>query len=197
MTQPFDASSHSNYGSWTTLHTVLDVAINFVNKALEGKAVLKLKALASAKEVILDTSYLDIKSVYSDGERLNHDLSKRKDPLGQSLIVHLSSEVEAGTERLLEIEYTTTKNCTALQWLGPAQTAGAKPYMFSQNQAIHARSMFPCQDTPIVKSSFLFRLSSPYVVVATGNYKGTTTSDPGLLTYVFDQPVPIPSYLAA
>ena len=53
------------------------------------------------------------------------------------------------------IEYETSPSCSALQWLPPAQTAGkTHPYLFSQCQAIHCRSMVPLQDTPAVKSSY-------------------------------------------
>ena len=55
----------------------------------------------------------------------------------------------------IKIEYSTSENSTALQWLPPEQTAGkTHPYMFSQCQAIHCRSMVPCQDTPSVKSPY-------------------------------------------
>ena len=55
----------------------------------------------------------------------------------------------------LKIDYETSSNCTALQWLDPEQTAGKRqPYVFSQCQAIHCRSMVPCQDTPSVKMPY-------------------------------------------
>ena len=55
----------------------------------------------------------------------------------------------------IKINYETTQNCTALQWLSPSQTAEkTHPYMFSQCQAIHCRSMLPCQDTPSVKMPY-------------------------------------------
>ena len=55
----------------------------------------------------------------------------------------------------IKIEYSTSENSTALQWLPPEQTAGkTHPYLFSQCQAIHCRSMVPCQDTPSIKNPY-------------------------------------------
>lgn len=46
----------------------------------------------------------------------------------------------------VEVEYETSPSCSALQWLSPEQTAGKRhPYVFSQCQAIHSRSLVPCQ----------------------------------------------------
>ncbi|KAH9503587.1 Leukotriene A-4 hydrolase [Bulinus truncatus] len=60
------------------------------------------------------------------------------------------------------IEYVTSTEASALQWLGKEQTAGKRhPYLFSQCQAIHARSMFPCQDTPSVKFPFTAKIRAP------------------------------------
>ena len=71
----------------------------------------------------------------------------------------------------------------------------------SQCEAIHARSIFPCQDTPDVKSIFDYRIRSPLPVITSGNATGTEQYQPGsngqrgTLLYTFLQEVPIPSYL--
>jgi leukotriene-A4 hydrolase len=70
--------------------------------------------------------------------------------------------------------------------------------MFSQCQAINARSIFPCQDTPDVKSTFTFNLTSNLPVVASGVPVGDHKAAPGTeKLYKFEQKVPIPSYLFA
>lgn len=104
----------------------------------------------------------------------------------------------------LEITIATTKDCTALQWLTPAQTSNHKhPYMFSQCQAIHARSLIPCQDTPDVKSTFTFNIRSPLPVLASGlptgakDFEHGKDGESGTLLYTFNQPIPMPSYLFA
>lgn len=200
MTQTYDASSNSNYVQWTTSHTTLTVLLDFQTKALHGTCSLVMESLESASEIVLDTSYLDISEVSIDGESAKYNLKPRKEPLGQALHVHLPSKSSSASTYKLDISYKTTKDCTALQWLEPSQTAGSKPYMFSQCQAIHARSMYPCQDTPLIKSTFSFVLRSPYPVVATGLFRGASAAvggDARCLQYEYEQPIPIPSYLAA
>ena len=74
--------------------------------------------------------------------------------LGSRLSVPLTQPLTKGTQIRLEIAFSTSPQSSALQWLGPAQTAGKRlPYLFSQCQAIHARSMVPCQvrDLPLAR----------------------------------------------
>jgi len=98
------------------------------------------------------------------------------------------------------MKISTTDDCTALQWLTPEQTTGKKhPYMFSQCQASHARTIFPCADTPACKSTFSYSIRSPLPVVASGLPTTLDSYDPKTKTllYCFEQKNPIPAYLMA
>ena len=63
--------------------------------------------------------------------------------------------MEREEKRDIEIEYGVRDGCLAAQWLNKEQTLGGNyPYLFTQCQAIHARTLMPCQDTPADKFTF-------------------------------------------
>lgn len=82
---------------------------------------------------------------------------------------------------------------------GVGNLESKKPVVVSQCQAIHARSIFPCQDTPDVKSTFDFNITSPLPVMTSGLpiRQSSMTSHSENKLYRFHQSVPIPSYLFA
>jgi leukotriene-A4 hydrolase len=201
-----DPNTLSNYNAWKTQHTTANYEIDFESKCLYGSVTLTLKKLADERKIVLDTSYLDVSAVTIAGKKVDWELAaKRTEPYGSPLTISLSEEdVSSASELSVDIEVSTTKDCTALQWMTPAQTSNKKqPYMFSQCQAIHARSLLPCQDTPDVKSTYTFNLRSPLPVVASGLPTGARDFEvgkdgkDGTLLYTFHQEVPMPSYLFA
>lgn len=123
------------------------------------------------------------------------------EPYGSALKISLSQRIDLGQAVEVDITLETTDKCSALQWLTPTQTSNKKfPYMFSQCEAIHARSCFPCQDTPDIKSTFDFSITSPLPVIASGLPIGDPEAQSGTKgkkLYKFEQKVPIPSYLFA
>ncbi|PVI04444.1 leukotriene A-4 hydrol [Periconia macrospinosa] len=203
---PRDPNTLSNYHNFVTRQTTADFEIDFEKKILKGGVTLGLESLTEkeTKEIVLDTSFLDITDVKVDGKDVKWSVGDRVEPYGAPLNITLDEGVSKGTTIDVSIKLSTTEKCTALQWMAPEQTSNKKqPYMFSQCQAIHARSVFPCQDTPDVKSTFTFKLRSPLPVLASGLPTGSHEYLPGkdgkdgTLLYTFEQKVPIPSYLFA
>jgi leukotriene-A4 hydrolase len=201
MQRQRDPCTLSNYGAWRTRHTEANLTVDFANKSLQGSVVLRLESQtdAQSKEVILDSRFVKVSGVSVGSSAHAWELKEFNEPLGAPLHISVPEGVPKGQTIDLSINLETTEKCTALQWLTPAQTSNKKhPYMFSQCQAINARSIFPCQDTPDVKSTFTFNLESTLPVVASGVPIGDHTATPGTLKlYKFEQKVPIPSYLFA
>lgn len=196
-----DPTTLSNYGAWRTKHTSVDFALDFDNKCLKGSVTLQLESQTDkeSKEIILDSRFVKVTETSINNTQSQWELKPHSDPFGAPLHVSVPEGAAKGDVIDLKIQLETTDKCTALQWLTPAQTANKKhPYMFSQCQAINARSIFPCQDTPDVKSTFSFKLTSKLPTVASGCPVGDHTPTPGTeKVYQFEQKVPIPSYLFA
>ncbi|KAF9883449.1 hypothetical protein FE257_003447 [Aspergillus nanangensis] len=203
MNPPRDPNTLSNYNNWVSTHITANFNILFDQKKLVGNVVHKLKSITDGEstDIILDTNHVDIGDVKVNGETSHWELLPPLEPYGTALKIKLAQGVKLNQTIDVDISVKTTEKCTALQWLTPAQTSNKKhPYMFSQCQAIHARSIFPCQDTPDVKSTLDFNITSPLPVIASGLPVRNASDDPqpsGERLYQFHQKVPIPSYLFA
>jgi leukotriene-A4 hydrolase len=207
INMPRDPNTLSNYNNWKTKHTIADLAIDFKKQRVHGTVTLHLESITDkeSEAIVLDTSFVDVQTVTVDGSKSEEwTVKDRFEPFGSPLEIKIPGGAAKGAIVVLGITISTTDKCTALQWLTPAQTSNKKfPYMFSQCQAIHNRSIFPCQDTPDVKSTYDFRIRSPLPVVASGLPTGASSfvhgqnGEPGTLLYSFSQEIPIPAYLFA
>lgn len=196
-----DPTTASNYDAWRTKHTTANLTIDFQAKCLRGHVTLELESQTdkASREILLDSSFVSVSDVKVDSAASEWEVKDRSEPLGSPVRIAVPAGAAKGHVVKVDIELATTDKCTALQWLTPEQTSSKKaPFVFSQCQAIHARSLFPCQDTPDIKSTYTFQITSPYVVVASGVASGE--SQPAGAhdrLYTFEQKVPIPSYLFA
>ncbi|XP_072026586.1 leukotriene A-4 hydrolase-like isoform X2 [Amphiura filiformis] len=183
----------------------LDWDVDFEKKTLSGNVKLDVKILKDGVgKLVLDTRDLSISGVWNDAtnEKLTFALQDPNQAVGSALEIQLpSSAQQKESSCCIRIEYQTSPSASALQWLNPAQTVGKKqPYLFSQCQAIHARSLIPCQDTPSVKAPYDAKVTVPRDLVALMSAVRSgeeACSDSAKKTYCFEQKVPIPSYLVA
>ncbi|KPI45124.1 Leukotriene A-4 hydrolase-like protein [Cyphellophora attinorum] len=201
---PRDPNTLSNYNNFRTTHTSAKFDIVFNEQKLVGSVTHTLKSITKGetKELLLDCSHVLVKDVSVEGGKVKWELLPRLEPYGTALKIKLDKPIDLDASIKVAIDVETTAACTALQWLTPAQTSNKKhPYMFSQCQAIHARSIFPCQDTPDVKATFDFTIKSPLSVIASGLAASSNPTKPSATgaseVYKFEQKVPIPSYLFA
>ena len=132
-----------------------------------------------------------------------HITDSEADPtLGTPVTVELPPSSRISEQYTVRVYYETTPASSALQWLNPEQTRSRKhPFVFSQCQAIHARSLLPCQDLCAVKVTYSARITHPsHLTALMSSIRGSQQPSPDHPQHTvssFDQPVPIPSYLIA
>lgn len=195
----FDYSTLSNYKNFNVNDAILDLTIDFKKEIFKGSINLNLSAIGKPTAIELDTSYLNISTVtINDEPAASFKVHERSEPLGSKLTINPSASTDLSSfdNFNLKISYETTDKCTALQWLNEKQTNSNNPYVFSQLEAIHARSLFPCFDTPSIKNTFKAHLTSSLPVVFSGIATGEAPGkEANFKTYSFTQDVPIPAYL--
>ena len=187
-----DKHSFSEPHNVQTTHLDLDVTIDFEKEVISGKATYTLKNIAGSSELVLDVNGLIIDSITSLGENCSYSFGEKDAVLGQALRIEID---EKATE--LSIYYQSAPNAKALQWLNPKQTAGKKqPFLFTQSQAILARTWLPCQDSPGVRFSYNAKVKVPIDLMAVMSAENPTEKNSDGV-YYFKMEQAIPAYLMA
>ncbi|MBK7292519.1 MAG: M1 family metallopeptidase [Holophagaceae bacterium] len=173
----------------------LKLGVDFAAKRIDGEVVLEFGRSISGP-LDLDTKGLEIHTVQVPGHGpIPWQLGDADPILGQRLRLELPTDAQE-----VVISYRTAPDAMALQWLDPEQTEGkVAPYLFSQCQQIHARTMVPCQDTPLARIAYQAEVTVPEgltAVMSAGPVGNEATRD-GRHIFRFAMPQPIPSYLLA
>ncbi len=168
--------------------------VDFDRRVIEAAATLVFDTPGKG-ELHLDTRGLTIDSVVDDADRsLDFALDAPDPVLGARLRVAIGTRTSSITVR-----YRTSPEATALQWLEPEQTADrSHPFLFSQCQAIHARSVVPLQDTPRVRITYEAEVVVPAALralMAAAFVRREPLGDTA--TESWTMPQPIPPYLFA
>ncbi|MDA1093101.1 MAG: M1 family metallopeptidase [Acidobacteria bacterium] len=193
-----DVHSYGNPSEVIVRHLDLEWDVRFDRHTLDGTATLEIERIeASADRVRLDTRDLSISAVaLSDDGRewspTTFTLGDADPMLGAPLEIVLTPAATS-----VRVTYVTSPTASGVQWLEPSQTAGKQhPFMFTQSQAIHARSWIPLQDSPGVRVTYRATVRTPpglRAVMSAAHEAGAPPDG----EFRFDMRQPIPAYLIA
>lgn len=192
-----DSHSYANPSAVRVRHVDLDWDVLFDQKILKGTTTLTIERTSQTEPLILDTRDLKIERVETSVNGLKYmsatfTVGTSDKILGAPLTIPLPARATR-----IRIHYSTSPGASGLQWLAPAQTAGKKdPFMFTQSQAIHARSWIPLQDTPAVRVTYNARVRTTRNLLAVMSAENDART-PRDGDYSFRMRQPIPSYLIA
>ena len=215
-----DINTYSNFDEIIQKNVELDVSIDFDKKQMYGNVKAEYEIInPSLKNIILDLNGPEISSIKLITEDLEevpleyeiYDKNEDKNALGTPLIINLEflkKENSIEYDKIFQdklitinIEFKTNENCNGIQYLTKEQTHSKKyPFMFTQCEAILCRTLFPCQDTPSVKAKYKVKtsISAPLTFLFGGIIKSHYyDSSTGKKIMLFEQNIPIPSYLVA
>ncbi len=176
----------------TADHLDLVVIVDFEKRVIRGNANWTIHNHGGADSLILDTDGLNVDEVRVDGKVVQFTVGPEKEFLGRPLSVPILPETDQ-----VSIHYETSASAKALMWLTPQQTAGKKyPFLFTQSQAILARSWIPCPDGPGMRFTYTAKIKVPEELMALMS-AGNPVEKSAHGEYSFEMNQRIPAYLMA
>lgn len=190
-----DAHSFGNPAAVSHDQLELDLKLDFQARVIHGKVGLRLVYRQEKADVLtLDTRDLTILAVSDEaGNSLPFSLGEERPFMGRPLNIQL----HGGKPKSVVISYHSSPGAAALQWLSPQQTTSGKlPFLFTQSQAILARTWIPCIDSPGVRVTYSARVEAPVgIEVVMGARRVQRQAETGV--FHFEMPFSIPPYLIA
>jgi aminopeptidase N len=197
--QATDVHSYANPEQVRVRHVHLDLEVDFDRKRLSGTTTLTVERTSTdlTQPIVLDSRSLAIDKVETsvDGKSFTgtrFHFGKEDDILGTPVTVELPAAA-----KFVRVHYTTGEHASGLQWLSREMTSGKRhPFLFTQSEAIHARSWIPLEDSPGVRVTYSARIRTPLDLLAVMS----ATNDPTARRtgeYHFEMQQPVPPYLIA
>ena len=189
MKRATDHHSYSKPAEAVVTHLDWNAVVDFESRTIAATATFDLETSDNAEKVILDIRELDILSVQVDGKDSPFNIGEEQEFIGSPL----SIEITPSTKKV-SINYNTQPGADAFLWVEGSENA--HPFLFTQSQAILARTWIPCQDSPGIRFTYNATVDVPKDLMALMSAVNPTEKNAeGHYTFVMDQP--IPSYLLA
>ena len=189
MKRATDYHSYSKPEEAVVTNLEWEAKVDFESRTINATANYSFQTSADAKRILFDIRELDILSVTVDGVNTPFEIGEEQEFIGSPLSIPISS-----SSQKVSITYNTQPGADAFLWV--EGSANSNPFLFTQSQAILARTWIPCQDSPGVRFTYSATVEVPKNLMALMSaVNPTEKSQDGVYTFVMDQP--IPSYLLA
>jgi aminopeptidase N len=186
MKRATDHHSYSRPEEAVTTHLTWSAQVDFETRQVRATATYDIATSDDAQRLMLDCRDLTIHDVFVDGTKVDFDLGPARPFIGQPLSIPVTSS----TQQVM-VSYTTSPDAAAFLWV-----EGDSPFLFTQSQAILARSWVPCQDSPGVRFTYEAQVQVPSSLMAMMSATNPTEKSANGV-YHFAMKQPIPSYLLA
>ncbi|MDG2310831.1 MAG: M1 family metallopeptidase [Flavobacteriales bacterium] len=189
MKRATDHHSYSKPEEAVVTHLEWDAKVDFETRTVHATATYSINTSEDAKRILLDIRELDILSVRVNGSETSFDIGDGQAFIGEPLSIPVTP-----SSKSVSITYNTQPGADAFLWVEGNENSN--PFLFTQSQAILARTWIPCQDSPGVRFTYSAKVEVPNNLMALMSaVNPTEKSTDGVYTFVMDQP--IPSYLLA
>lgn len=176
----------------------LDLNVDLEKQILGGTATLTFERTDPTANLILDNNGLKIESVQLQENKkwidAKYTLGKADEILGTKFEIEIPAKSKS---KVVRIKYMASPDAAGLQWNTAQQTGSNRPFLISNSEPINSRTWFPCQDTPVVRTTYSAKIhvaqTDLMAVMSTNN--PTKTDSKG--EYKFKMEIPVPSYLIA
>ncbi|HHZ94214.1 MAG TPA: M1 family peptidase [Flavobacteriales bacterium] len=186
MKRATDHHSYSKPEVAVVKHLDWSAIVDFDSRIISATASYDINTSNTADEIIFDIRELDIESITVDGVKSTFTIGEEQEFIGSPLKISITPDTKK-----VSISYKTQPGADAFLWV-----EGENPFLFTQSQAILARTWIPCQDSPGIRFTYNASVDVPKGLMALMSaVNPTTKTDDGHYDFVMDQP--IPSYLLA
>ena len=189
MNQVTDHHSFARPGEARITHLEWNAKVDFESRTLSGAATYDIETASDAERIMFDTRDLAIKEVLVDGQPVDFGLGDAQPFIGSPLSIPVTPE-----SRKVEIRYRSNPGADALLWVEGTETRA--PFLFTQSQAILARTWIPVQDSPGIRFSYNAEVTVPEGMMALMSAENPTANAADGV-YRFRMAQPIPAYLLA